>query len=325
MRAMILKSYGGPAGLELAEQPRPEPGPGQALVRVIASSVNPVDWKQGSGKTRPYLPARFPFVPGYDVAGEIVALGEAPAGSAASDAGALAAGMLVHARIAGRHAGGAAEYALVGTDVVVPIPAGMDPAEAAGLPLAGMTALQGLRDVCRLPMQGARERVLVVGASGGVGHLAVQIARAAGAHVVGVCSAKNAALVRELGAAEVVDYAAPDPYRAHDPFDVVLDCVGGPYSPFVKLLRSGGRYASCMPGVAVFLRAALNPFCSRKVRPVLLRVRGADLRALDALVTAGKLRVVVDSRYRLEELSKAWERSQTGRTVGKIVLDVAPS
>ncbi len=202
-------------------------------------------------------------------------------------------------------------------------PAVMDSGEAAGLPFAGLTALQGLRDRSGTPLKGARERVLVVGASGGVGHIGVQIARAAGATVVGVCSGRNAALVSSLGAHEVIDYTKPDPYRGQAPFDIVLDCVGGSPSPWIAMLGGGGRYASPMPGPGVFLRSMLNPLSGKKVRAVMLKANAADLGVLDRLVEAGKLRVVIDSRYPLVDLRAAWERSMSGRAAGKIVIDVA--
>jgi len=201
-------------------------------------------------------------------------------------------------------------------------PAGMDPGEAAALPLAGITALQGLRDRAGLPLEGARERVLVVGASGGVGHFGVQIARAVGATVVGVCSERNAALVSSLGAHEVIDYKKPDPYRGQAPFDIVLDCVEGSPFPWIALLGSRGRYVSPMPGPGVFLRSMINPLTGKKVHTVMLKSSAADLRVLDHLVEAGKLRVVIDSRYPLTDLRAAWERSMSGRTAGKIVIDV---
>ena len=315
MRAMVYRAYGGPEKLELADLPRPVPGSGQVLIRVVAHSVNPVDWKRAGGGMRLIMPVSFPGLPGYDCAGEIVEVGRGVTG--------FPAGMLVHVRIAEMRGGAAAELALAGADVIVPVPAGMDLGDAASLPLAGMTALQGLRDQTGLPLQGARERVLVVGASGGVGHFAVQIARAAGATVVGVCSGRNAALVTSLGAHEVVDYTQPDPYRGQAPFDIVLDCVAHDPSPWLPLLGPRGRYASCVPRAGVFLRSLVNPFMGQKVRPVMLKTRGADLRILDGLVEAGKLRVVVDSRFPLEALAKAWERSMSGRVVGKIVVDVA--
>jgi len=316
MRAMIYRSYGGPERLEMADIPRPSPGPGHVLVRVIASSVNPVDWKRASGKLRLIMPVTLPAVPGFDVAGDVVELGPGVTGYAIGDR--------VHARIATSLGPGAcAEYAVVGLDVLAKAPAGMDPGEAAALPLAGLTALQGLRDRAGLPLEGARERVLVVGASGGVGHIGVQIARASGATVVGVCSGRNAALVSSLGAHDVIDYTKPNPYRGQAPFDIVLDCVGGNPFPWIAMLGRGGRYASPMPGPGVFLRSLLNPLTGKKARAVMLKSNAADLRVLDRLVEAGKLRVAIDRRYPLTDLRAAWERSMSGRVAGKIVIEVA--
>ncbi len=315
MRAMIYRAYGGASRLEMADIPAPVPGPGQVLVRVLASSVNPVDWKMASGKMRLIIPAKFPAVPGFDVAGVVAEVGPGVTE--------FASGERVHARIAKGGTGASAELAVAGVDVTVKMPAGMSAGDAAALPLAGMTALQGLRDRAGMPLKGARERVLVVGASGGVGHFAVQIARAAGATVFGVCSGRNAALVTGLGAHEVIDYTQPDAYRGQAPFDIVLDCVGGSPSPWLRRLVPGGRFVSALPGPGVFARSFLNPVTSRKARPVMLKSNAADLGVLDRLAEAGELRVVVDSRFPLAELPKAWERSMSGRAAGKIVIDVA--
>jgi NADPH:quinone reductase-like Zn-dependent oxidoreductase len=315
MRAMVYRSYGGPERLESAELPRPVAGANQVLVRVHASSVNPIDWKRGSGALRLIMPASFPLVPGFDIAGEVAAIG--------AGVTTFSVGMRVHARIGEMSGGASAEYAVAGVDVVAPMPAGLDFADAAGIPLAGMTALQGLRDQASMPLEGSKDRVLIVGASGGVGHFAVQIARASGATVVGVCSGRNAALVTSLGAHEVLDYTKPDPYRGQAPFDVVLDCVAGDPGSWLPLLGPSGRYASCVPGPRVFARSALNLFSSKQVKPVLLKSRATDLRILDALFEAGKLRVVIDSRHPLDKLAAAWERSISGRAAGKIIVDVA--
>lgn len=315
MRAMIYRAYGGVERLEEAEIPAPVPGAGQVLVRVLASSVNPVDWKRASGKMRLIMPVKMPAVPGFDVAGVVAEVGPGVTE--------LARGERVHARIVDGGTGACAELAVAGVDVTAKMPAGLSAGEAAALPLAGLTALQGLRDRAGLPLEGARERVLVVGASGGVGHIAVQIARAAGATVVGVCSGRNAALVTGLGAHEVIDYTRPDAYRGQAPFDIVLDCVGGSPSPWMRRLAPGGRFASTMPGPSVFARSFVNFMTSRKAHAVMLKSSAADLRVLDRLVDAGKLRVVIDSRFPLAELAKAWERSMTGHVAGKIVIDVA--
>jgi NADPH:quinone reductase-like Zn-dependent oxidoreductase len=151
----------------------------------------------------------------------------------------------------------------------------------------------------------------------------VQIARAMGAYVVGVCSARNVELVRGLGANEVIDYTAPDPFAGQALFDVVLDCVGAEVGKWLAMLTPKGRYVSCLPGPEVFARGALNITCGKKVWPVLLIPRAADLAVLDALYEAGKLRVVIDSRFPLEKLADAWTRSKSGRAAGKIVIDVA--
>lgn len=313
MRAMQYRRYGEPP--TLVDLPVPTPGKGEVLVRVSCASVNPVDWKKASGTIRFIMPVKLPCTPGFDLAGVVEAVGPG--------APEFSVGMRVHTRLSGQNGGASAEYAVCGIDVLAPMPAAMDFASAAGLPLAGMTALQGLRDEAGMPMTGASERVLVVGASGGVGHLAVQIARAAGATVIGVCSGKNAGLVRDLGAHEVIDYRAADPFAALAPVDIVLDCVGGPPAPWLPLLKEKGRFASTTAGVAVVLRTGLNILTSKRVRPVLLKSNSADLRVLNALFEAGKLRVVVDARYPLADLNAAWDQSKAGRTAGKIVVDVA--
>src|SRR5678815_196417 len=151
MRAVLYRAYGGPERLEMIDIPRPSPGHGQVLVRVLKSSVNPVDWKIASGKLRLIMPVKLPTVPGFDVAGDIVELGPGVSN--------FAIGERVHARIAtNKGTGSCAEFAVVGTDVLARVPSGMDTGEAAGLPLAGITALQGLRDRAGMSVQGTRER-----------------------------------------------------------------------------------------------------------------------------------------------------------------------
>lgn len=310
---MTCTSYGGPETLRPADRPVPEPGRGQVQVRVVCGSVNPIDWKLAKGLLRPFKPA-FPWVPGFDVAGDVTKVGEAVTEFAVGDR--------VHARIGDMTAGGSAEFAVAGVDVTARMPANMDYASAAGLPLAGMTALQGLRDRAGMPLMGASQRILIVGASGGVGHLGVQIARAAGATVVGVCSGRNVGLVEGLGANEVIDYTRHDPYKGQAPFDIVFDAVGCDFGTYLPLLKPGGVYATPVPGAGTFLRMAVNAISAKKVYAVMLKSAASDLRHLDKLFEDGQLRVVIDSRHPLDKLGDAWARSISGRSAGKVVVDI---
>ena len=312
MRAMLYRRYGGPEVLELAELPTPEPKAGQVSISVEASSINPIDWKRASGSFKLVMPVKFPSVPGYDLAGTVKALGPGVTSFAVGDR--------VHARIKESSGGASADVAVAGVDVTTRMPSGMSMEDAAAIPLAGMTAVQALRNKGGLSLEKSSERVLVVGASGGVGHLGVQLARAAGAFVAGVCSTRNVELVKSLGASQVLDYTKPDAYAGLEPFDLVFNAIDDQYAPWMKLLGPKGRFVSTAPTPKLMLRSALNAFTAKKASPMLLNPRAEDLATLDALYAAGKLKVVIDSTHRLEALAEAWKRSQSGRAVGKIVV-----
>ena len=315
MRSIQYRSYGGPKVLKLIQVAEPTPGKNQLAIRVTSASVNPIDWKRMSGAFRLIVPVRFPFVPGYDIAGEVIAVGEGVTSFAIGDR--------VHARLADKHCGGFADVAITDIDITTKMPPGMSFADAAALPLAGMTALQGLTLGGKLAFQeSANTRVLIVGGSGGVGHFAVQIARAMGTHVVAVTSAKNSELVRSLGAHETIDYNKPDAFAGQAPFDVVYDCVAGDPAKYMSMLTAKGRYLSCVPGPAVFAYAALNLVRSKHVGAVLLKASARDLDLLNGLFEKGQLRVVIDAHFPLEQTKQAFEQSMRGRAVGKIVIDV---
>lgn len=316
MKVARYRALGGPENVEYVEQPSPVARPGEVLVKVHASSVNPVDWKMARGEfpfniVRP----RLPFVPGFDLAGEVVtAAGDFPVGAR------------VYSRHPSMSAGASAELVAVPASTVATMPDAMGYPEAAAIPLAGMTALQGLRDHGRLPMSGAEGyRVLVVGASGGVGHFAVQIARASGAHVTGLCSGRNAALVTSLGAHEVVDYTTGAAPNGGGDFDVILDCVGGaPTGRFLRWLTARGVYVSCVPRAGTFAWQAFYTLTfRRRVRGVLLAPKADDLRWLGGLYERGGLRAHIDATFPLDRLADAHRMSIAGRTRGKIVIAIA--
>jgi NADPH:quinone reductase-like Zn-dependent oxidoreductase len=315
MKVARYRAYGGPEQIEIAEQPDPTPREGELLVKVNATSVNPIDWKIASGKF-PFtmMAPGLPYVPGHDVAGVVLRA-----------AGAHREGERIYARIPGRKGGTSAEKVAFDARVAAKVPEGMSDTDAAAIPLAALTALQGLRDEGAMPFPSADgHRVLVVGGSGGVGHFAVQIARAVGAHVTAVCSGRNVSMVSELGAHEVIDYTTTQDYLRGDRYEVILDCVGGEaHGRFTPWLSARGRYVSTLPGPGLLARQTLAALVgSYRVRAVMVRPSADDLALLSGLYTEKKLRVVVAETYPLERLADAHRQSIEGRARGKIVVTV---
>lgn len=314
MKAMQYRDYGTPDQLQLAEVPTPRPGPTQLLVRVLATSVNPVDWKLHNGQYRRIMPVRFPSIPGFDLAGEVTEVG--------GHVTRFNPGDRIFAMLDRRPGGTSAEYATVGEQAAARMPANLTPHEAAAMPLAGLTALQCLRDLGRTA---SGKRVLIIGASGGVGHLAVQIAKSYGANVTAVCSGRNAELMRRLGADRTIDYTQATDLRGPQPYDLILDLLAqSPLQQLLALLAADGVYVSSLPSASRIAAAFLLPFVSRRrVRIAGVKPRGVDLEELSRLCEAGKLRPVIDRTFELEELAAAHAYSQQGRTVGKVVIQVA--
>ncbi|MFJ9341729.1 NADP-dependent oxidoreductase [Streptomyces sp. NPDC101733] len=307
MRAMIVNGWGGPEKLVERELERPEPGLGEVLVRVHAAGVNPVDWKtreSGGLITWGELPAV-----GWDVSGTVEAVGP---GVSAFRPGDEVYGMPLFPR----QAGGYAEYVVSPTRHLAPKPASLSHVEAAALPLAALTAWQALVDTADVR---PGERVLVHAAAGGVGHLAVQIAKALGAYVIGTAGAGKHELVRSLGADEVVDYRAVPFEEAVSEVDVVLDGVGGDTAErSLKVLRPGGRLIT-LPGPDGL---PADPGTVR-AQWMLVEPDHLGLRKITELVERGALKPVVETVLPLEQAAKAHEIGELGRTTGKIVLTVA--
>jgi NADPH:quinone reductase-like Zn-dependent oxidoreductase len=300
MRAVRLHPPGGAENIAADELPTPSPAAGEALVRVHAAAItrDELDWPLD----------RLPAIPSYELAGVVVGL--------AADAEGVAIGDAVCALTAFDRDGVAAEYAAVPTEYLAPKPGGLDDSAAAALPLAGLSAWQGLFDHGQLE---AGQRVLVHGAAGGVGHLAVQLAHQRGAHVIATASAANADRVRGLGADQVVDHTARPFEDAVDEVDLVFDTAGGErLQRSAAVVRPGGRLVSVAEAPPEDAAAA------RGITAVYFVVEPnrAQLAALTALVDNGSLRPDIDEVFPLADARAAFERSLTPGRHGKIVLRV---
>jgi NADPH:quinone reductase-like Zn-dependent oxidoreductase len=323
MRAAVIDGYGGSDRFRLAEVPIPTPGSGQVLLRVRAAGVNPLDWKIRRGRLRLLRPARFPLILGFDAAGEVAAVGPEVTLFAPGDA--------VFGFLDGPHGGGYAEYALARESALALLPGELSFEEAAALPLAGLTALQGLRDRGELA---AGERVLIHGAAGGVGHLAVQVAAALGAEVTAVASGRRETFVRGLGAARFFAREEDDFTLLDETFDVVFDAVGkSSYKSCAPLLApDGGVYVTTRVGPISWLWEGITTLgrlagSRRRARSVNVRPDGRGLDLLARLVREGfprPLRPRLDLVVPLAEVARAHAASESGATRGKIVLRVAP-
>jgi NADPH:quinone reductase-like Zn-dependent oxidoreductase len=314
MRAALFESYGGADRLQVREVENPgPPGPGQVLVRVRASSVNPLDWKIRKGQLRLILPAKFPLIPGFDLAGEVEDVGPEVTRFAPGDA--------VFGQTGSRHGGACAELALALESALAAKPEALSFEEAAAIPMGGLTALQALRDHGELA---ADERVLILGASGGVGHFAVQIAGILGARVAAVASGRNQDFLRELGAERIFDYQSEDFRDADETYEVIFDAAGkSSYQDCALSLASGGVYVTTEVGPGIFFAVLASRFRGlfgedRRARMFWVKARATDLELLGRWVREGRLRPVLERVFPLEDIRQAHEASETGHMRGKI-------
>ncbi|MBB5928483.1 NADP-dependent oxidoreductase [Streptomyces echinatus] len=307
MRAISQDVLGGPEVLREVRVPRPEPGPNQVLVRVRAAGVNPTDWKHRA--TGGFL-GEPPFVLGWDVSGEVAATG---VGVAAFRPGDEVFGMLPYPYGHGSHA----EYVIAPVRALTHKPAALDHTQAGALPLVSLTAWQALTEHADVR---PGQRVLIHAAAGGVGHVAVQIAKARGAYVIGTASEGKHGFLREIGVDEPVDYRSTDVTEAVRDVDVVLDTLGGETSVrSLRMLRPGGVVVSILPvGPADFPEEA-ERLGVRAVR-MLVDADRAGMRAIAELAESGGLKATIAGTFPLAEAAKAHELGDTGRTTGKLVL-----
>jgi NADPH:quinone reductase-like Zn-dependent oxidoreductase len=317
MKAIVYDKYGSPDVLELREAAKPAPNADEVLVRVLAVSVNPADWHSMRGKplfshaTLGWLRPKHRIL-GVDIAGKVEAVG--------SGVTRFKPGDEVYANLLDHGFGGFAEYASVPVDVMALKPANLSFEEAAAVPMAAVTALQGVGH--HGAVQPAQS-VLINGASGGVGTFAVQIAKSYGAEVTGVTSTRNIDLVRSLGADHVVDYTTTDFTRGGRGYDLVLDTVGNrSASDLKRALAAGGKAAvTGFTSVGKLLGVSLRG--GKALAQVQAHVTTKDLELLSELIEAGKVRPQIDRRYPFAEIPAAIAYLEQGRARGKVVVGVA--
>ena len=331
MKALAIRRYKAP--MEIMELPRPEPGPGDLLVRVRAASVNPLDYKIRSGGVKVLIPYSFPLILGNDLAGDVEAVGAGVTKFNVGDA--------VYSRLDKDRIGAIAEYALVRQSAAAKKPTRLDYVQAASVPLVGLTAWQALIDLAHLQ---AGQKVLIHAGSGGVGTFAIQLAKHLGARVATTASAKNHSLVRSLGADVAIDYKSARFEEVARDQDVVFDTQGGE-----TLLRSFGATKSGGVVVTVggrpdakFARAWglslpivwILGFLNRKVDRVaaekgvrfeylFMRASGEQLEQIGALLDQGVIRPLIDQTFPLGAAVEAVSYVESGRAVGKVVIRIA--
>lgn len=319
MKAIVQNNYGSPDVLALQEVSRPALKDDEVLVRVYASSVNAGDYFSMTGS--PWL-ARFSvgfpkpknYVLGWDVAGRVEAVGKAVTQFQPGD------------EVFGACSHAFAEYVSATADRFAPKPANLTFEQAAAVPTAALTALQGLRDAGRVR---PGQKVLINGAAGGVGTFAVQIGKALGAEVTGVCSGRNVAMVRSLGADHVIDYTQEDFTQNRSRYDLILDNVGN--RAFADLRQSLTPQGVIIPNTGhggmsyVFKAFLLAPFMSQQGKPLMTLNNQKDLIVLKELIESGKVKPVIDRTYSLNEAPEALGYASKGHVPGKVVIKVHPN
>ena len=329
MKAIVYREYGPPDVLHCEEIDKPVPGDKEILIKVRAAALNPLDWHMMRGK--PYImramggalqrPKTARTV-GVDVAGVVEAVGKLVTKFEPGD--------WVFGDVFGTRCGAVAEYTCAPESKFVTKPHRLTFEQAAAVPVAGFTALQGLRDKARVR---PGEKVLINGAAGGVGTFAVQIAKALGAEVTGVCGTRNVEMVRSLGADHAIDYTKEDFTKGAERYDAILDAVGNrslsdmkralkPKGACVVVAGPDGKWLG--PLVRFIQAPALSPFGSQKLTPLIANPNTEDLTILREMIELGKVTPVIDRCYSFEETPAAMRYLEEGHARGKVIVTVDP-
>ena len=309
MKAVRIHQYGDRTALKFEDAPMPSINGDDVLVRTVAASVNPVDWKIRAGYLKEMIHYSMPLTLGWDVSGVITELGDKVTDFKVGDS--------VYSRPDINRDGTYAEYVAIRASEIALKPASITHSEAASLPLAGITAWEVLITVAQI-CEG--QKVLIHAGSGGVGSLAIQLAKSRGAYVIATTSAKNSELVASLGADEVIDYTTQDFTEVVKDIDVVFDTLGGDIQTASwSVLKSGGILVSIVSPPSEEKAKELGV----KSAFVFIQPSAYILEQLGQLVDQGKMRPIIGAEFTLEDIDKAHELSESGRAVGKIVLSVS--
>ncbi|MFK7921097.1 MAG: NAD(P)-dependent alcohol dehydrogenase [Bacteroidia bacterium] len=312
MNAIFYQQYGSPEVLEYGTQAIPNPGTKEVLIKVHASALNPIDCEIRKGSFKIVTGKQFPRIPGCDFAGEVIAKG--------SRVKTFQIGDLVYGMSKTYRGGAHAEYITMNAGEIGLKPERLSMIEAAAMPLASLTSLQALRDLAHLE---TGQKVLLNGASGGVGVFAIQLAKAMGAEVYTTCSSRNFELVKSLGADHLIDYTQTNIRNNKERFDVIFDIYGSQSFPRVKhLLTPKGKHITTIPSPKNFRRQWISRFFKRSTQVVLVDSNTNDLDTLTAYVAAEKLHAVIDHILPLSEAAAAQSYLETRRARGKVVLQI---
>jgi NADPH:quinone reductase-like Zn-dependent oxidoreductase len=311
MKAIVIEKFGSPEVFQLREIPEPVINHRELLIEVVAGSVNPIDCKQRKGNHRFLFGAPFPVVLGYDVSGIVAKVG--------TDVKRFKVGDRVCGVLKNKYGGGLGQFAKGDESCFSPVPETINLSVCAALPMAGLTALQALRDKGKITKD---MKVLIIGAAGGVGHFAHQVASLFQARVFSVSSAAHQAFLDQLAPYNFIDYKSTDLLAINKTFDIIFDTVGNYSFPVIShLLAPGGIYINILPRPKIIFHKILALFTrGKKVRTLLMKHTPADLEQLITWVSEGKIKICIDKEFHVHQVAKAHEYSEAGHTEGKILI-----
>lgn len=312
MRAAVINQYGGSDKLEIVDLPIPNVIDKQALIKIFATGINPIDYKIRSGFLRYVMRLKFPVILGYDICGEIVGLGRGADGFSLGD--------FVVAYSNYPEGRGYAEYIALDAKHLVKKPKNLTVIVAAGVPLASLTALQALRNYGNIQPD---HEVMIIGATGGVGLFAIQLAKNLGAKVTAVCSTSGVNLIKNFNIDNIIDYKTSELFVDHKKYSIIFDTVGKyDFNKLKEHLNKNGKYISTLSSRSTWFSFITNLFTNKKCYAIRVQPNMLDLQYVIQQLEQGKLKVIVDKVYPLSKVIDAHEYSETGHAHGKIILSI---